>query len=334
MGPAGSRSLRLGEEKLPETYRCLWRILPPPGNFLGLMSMRKGSVSRGSRLSLTLICPLLKPGTGPGWPGPAGPGWPRWLGIMGCWVPPAPTSCTPCCSPLSCSCPYLVLPSQFSSGMSPFLLVVWVMQGNARLQPPAPPPLLPPRPPSSSWLGKGEKASSKPQRRVIVLSAFKPCRMSLCHNFSSLGGAGKTLGHQRTPFPYRNRSSSFDLSPPYPLQINIYLYNQNLQGILRLIPPYVLGRFSLLSCFSLGGVFLAGGGVSSNLSMFIYLHATLRSPDAAGEGTQPILCQAGALKPATIKHLYFGGTQPAVCLLPRFILIQGVNLPGPTRLIC
>lgn len=37
-----------------------------------------------------------------------------------------------------------------------------------------------------------EKASSKPQRCVIVLSAFKPCRMSLCHNFSSLGGAGKT----------------------------------------------------------------------------------------------------------------------------------------------
>lgn len=35
--------------------------------------------------------------------------------------------------------------------------------------------------------------SSKPQRCVIVLSAFKPCRMSLCHNFSSLGGAGKTL---------------------------------------------------------------------------------------------------------------------------------------------
>lgn len=29
--------------------------------------------------------------------------------------------------------PYLVLPSQFYSGMSVFLLVVWVMQGNARL---------------------------------------------------------------------------------------------------------------------------------------------------------------------------------------------------------
>lgn len=179
-----------------------------------------------------------------------------------------------------------------------------------------------------------EKESSKPQRCVIVLSAFKPCRMSLCHNFSSLGGAGKTLWHQSAPFPYRNGSCSFDLSPQYPPQINIYLYNPNLRGILRLIPPYVLGRFLLLPWFSLGGGLSAGGGVSSNFYMFIYIHATLCSSGTAGEGTQPISCQPVALKLATIKRFYFGGTRPAVCLLPCFILIQGDDLPGPTCLIC
>lgn len=68
--------------------------------------------------------------------------------------------------------------------------------------------------------------------------------------------------------------------------------------------------------------------------MFIYFHATLCSWGAAGEGTQPMACQAVALKLATIKRFYFGGTRPAVCLLPRFVLIQGDNLPGPTCLIC
>lgn len=103
--------------------------------------------------------------------------------------------------------------------------------------------------PCSAVWGEGEKASSKPQRRVIVLSAFKPCRMSLCHNFSSLGGAGKMLGHQRTPFPYRNRSSSFDLSPPYPPQINIYLYIPNPRGSRASFRHMFWGGFCCFSAF-------------------------------------------------------------------------------------
>lgn len=98
------------------------------------------------------------------------------------------------------------------------------------------------------------------------------------------------------------------------------------------------GAFSCSPAFLLGGGLSAGGGASINFFfffwMFIYFLATLRSSGTAGEGTQPISCQPVALKLATIKRFYFGGTRPAVCLLPCLILIQGDNPPGPACLIC
>lgn len=136
--------------------------------------------------------------------------------------PQVPVGDAPAPCPLACpTLPSLCIPTQHSPAPG--------LQWDEALSAPAVGNLLAASPCSAVW-GEGEKASSKPQRRVIVLSSFKPCRMSLCHNFSSLGGAGKMLGHQRTPFPYRNQSSSFDLSPPYPPQINIYLYIPNLRG--------------------------------------------------------------------------------------------------------
>lgn len=94
------------------------------------------------------------------------------------------------------------------------------------------------------------------------------------------------------------------------------------------------GGCCCFSAFSLGRGLSAGGGGSSNVWMFLYFHTPLCSLGTAGESTQPISCQPVALKLATIKRLCMRGTQPAVCLLPCFILIQGDNLPGPTCLIC
>lgn len=94
-----------------------------------------------------------------------------------------------------CCIPTPSFPAQAGPERVPFALPVRGRGRSAHLSlPKAPLPLFHPHQQNPSpWHRRLlEKESSKPHRRVIVLSAFKPCRMSLCHNFSSLGGAGKT----------------------------------------------------------------------------------------------------------------------------------------------
>lgn len=124
-------------------------------------------------------------------------------------------------------------PGQAWPGVSPWSSPrVQLREKRSPLTPQSPSVSIPPSPAEPFPLAQeaaGKREQQAPQT-CHCAKCFQTLQDVTVSQFQFIRWRREDAVTSKPPFPYRNGSSSFDLSPQYPPQINIYLYNPNLRG--------------------------------------------------------------------------------------------------------